>query len=99
MSEEVSGVGADGPLLDKAGAAALLNVSVRTVEAWIAQRRIPFVKLGAEPRAAVRFRARALHEWIVSQEVKTVSQEVKAEEVKAEEVKAEVKEVKGKSHE
>jgi len=87
MSEEVSGVGADGPLLDKAGAAALLNVSVRTVEAWIAQRRIPFVKLGAGPRAAVRFRARALHEWIVSQEVK------------AEEVKAEVKEVKGKSHE
>ena len=87
MNEEVSGVGADGPLLDKAGAAALLNVSVRTVEAWIAQRRIPFVKLGAGPRAAVRFRARALHEWIVSQEVK------------AEEVKAEVKEVKGKSHE
>ena len=87
MSEEVSGVGADGPLLDKAGAAVLLNVSVRTVEAWIAQRRIPFVKLGAGPRAAVRFRARALHEWIVSQEVK------------AEEVKAEVKEVKGKSHE
>ena len=86
MNEEVSGVGADGPLLDKAGAAALLNVSVRTVEAWIAQRRIPFVKLGAGPRAAVRFRARALHEWIVSQEVK------------AEEVKAEVKEVKGKSH-
>ena len=87
MNEEVSGVGADGPLLDKAGAAALLNVSVRTVEAWIAQRRIPFVKLGAGPCAAVRFRARALHEWIVSQEVK------------AEEVKAEVKEVKGKSHE
>ena len=87
MSKEVSATGADGPLLDKAGAAALLNVSVRTVEAWIAQRRIPFVKLGAEPRAAVRFRARALHEWIVSQEVK------------AEEVKAEVKEVKGKSHE
>ena len=92
MSEEVSATGADGPLLDKAGAAALLNVSVRTVEAWIAQRRIPFVKLGAGPRAAVRFRARALHEWIVSQEIK-------AEEVKAEEVKAEVKEVKGKSHE
>ena len=92
MSEEVSATGADGPLLDKAGAAALLNVSVRTVEAWIAQRRIPFVKLGAGPRAAVRFRARALHEWIVSQEVK-------AEEVKAEEAKAEVKEVKGKSHE
>ena len=91
MSEEVSATGADGPLLDKAGAAALLNVSVRTVEAWIAQRRIPFVKLGAGPRAAVRFRARALHEWIVSQEVK-------AEEVKAEEAKAEVKEVKGKSH-
>ena len=39
MSEEVSATGADGPLLDKAGAAALLNVSVRTVEAWIAQRR------------------------------------------------------------
>ena len=72
MNEEVSGVGADGPLLDKAGAAALLNVSVRTVEAWIAQRRIPFVKLGSGARAAVRFRARALHEWIESQEVKEV---------------------------
>ena len=94
MNEEVSGVGADGPLLDKAGAAALLNVSVRTVEAWIAQRRIPFVKLGAGPRAAVRFRARALYEWIVLQEVK--AEEVKAEEVKAEEVKAEVK---GDTHE
>jgi len=77
MSEEVSATGADGPLLDKAGAAALLNVSVRTVEAWIAQRRIPFVKLGAGPRAAVRFRARALHEWIESQEVKAEVKEVK----------------------
>lgn len=86
MSEEVLTPGADGgPLLDKSGAAALLNVSVRTVEAWTAQRRIPFVKMGAGPRAAVRFRAQALHEWIESQEVK-------ADEVKSEEVK-------GKSHE
>ena len=60
----------------------MLNVSVRTVESWIAQRRIPFVKLGAGPRAAIRFRALALalHEWIESQEVK--ADEVKADEVK-----------------
>ena len=84
MSEEVLAPGADGgPLLDKAGAAALLHVSVRTVEAWTAQRRIPFVKMGTGPRAAVRFRAQALHEWIESQEVK-------ADEVKSEEVKGEV---------
>ena len=82
MSEEVLTPGADGggPLLDKAGAAALLNVSVRTVEAWTAQRRIPFVKMGAGPRAAVRFRALALHEWIELQEVKADG--VKSEEVK-----------------
>ena len=69
-----------GPQLDKAGAAALLNVSVRTVESWIAQRRIPFVKMGEGPHAAVRFRAPALQEWIESQEVK--ADEVKADEVK-----------------
>ena len=92
MSEEVLPPGADGPLLDKAGAAALLNVSVRTVEAWTAQRRIPFVKLGTGPRAAVRFRAQALHEWIEALEVKAESQEVKADKVKSQEVK-------GNSHE
>lgn len=61
-------------LLDKTGAAALLNVSVRTVEAWTAARRIPYVKLGEGPRGAIRFKASALRQWIDAQEVKTEAQ-------------------------
>ena len=61
-------------LLDKAGAAALLNVSVRTVEAWTAARRIPYVKLGEGPRGAIRFRPSALRQWIEAQEVKIEAQ-------------------------
>ncbi len=59
-------------LLDKAGAAALLNVSVRTVEAWTAARRIPYVKLGEGRRGTIRFKASALRQWIDDQEVQAI---------------------------
>ncbi len=66
-------------LLDKAGAAALLNVSIRTVEAWTAAKRIPYVKLGEGPRGAIRFRPSALRQWIEAQEVKADQAQVKGE--------------------
>ena len=61
------------PLLDADGVAALLGISRRTVEKWVAERRIPFVKLGdtgAGGRGVlVRFRPESLDEWIRSKEV------------------------------
>jgi excisionase family DNA binding protein len=57
------------PLLDGEGAARLLGISPRTVEAWVRQRRIPFVKLGSGNRALTRFRPEALRAWIEAQEV------------------------------
>lgn len=69
---------AEEPLLDTDGAAALLCVSPRTVQAWVLARRIPFVKLGAGQRSLTRFRPAALRDWIASQEVQ--AQEVKVEE-------------------
>ena len=69
----------DEPLLDKAGAAALLNVSVRTVEAWTAARRIPYVKLTPGPRGPIRFEAAALRQWISAQRVEASTATVKGE--------------------
>ena len=65
----------DEPLLDKAAAAALLNVSVRTVEAWTAAKRIPYVKLAPGPRGPIRFEAAALRQWIEAQRVEAVKGE------------------------
>jgi excisionase family DNA binding protein len=59
-------------LLDTDGAARLLRVSPRTVQAWVAQRRIPFVKLGSGRRSLTRFRPVALRAWIEAQEVPTM---------------------------
>lgn len=59
-------------LLDTDGAATLLGVSPRTIQAWVLDRRIPFVKLGVGRRALTRFRPAALREWIAAQEVPAV---------------------------
>ena len=69
----------DEPLLDKAAAATLLNVSVRTVEAWTAAKRIPYVKLAPGPRGPIRFEASALRQWIYAQRVEAEQTQVKGE--------------------
>ncbi len=59
-------------LLDTDAAARLLGISPRTVQTWVRQKRIPYVKLGT----LTRFRTAALQEWIQSQET-TPSPEVR----------------------
>ena len=56
-------------LLDAEGAARLLGISPRTVQTWVRQKRIPFIKLGS----LTRFKAASLHEWLDAQEVKAVT--------------------------
>ena len=43
-------------LLCKREAAKLLNVSPRTVDLWLKQRRIPYMKLGNTKGSLVRFK-------------------------------------------
>ena len=58
-------------LLNSQEVADLLGVSRRTVEGWVQQRRIPFVKLGTAGRGSLlRFRLDSLNAWIAAQEVK-----------------------------
>jgi len=57
-------------LLTPLDLAETLNVSVGHVYRLVAQRRVPFVKLGG----ALRFRRESIERWIVGQEVATVSQ-------------------------
>jgi excisionase family DNA binding protein len=69
MTEEHAEDGAElGRLLDTEEAARRLGISPRTVQTWVRQRRIPFVKMGT----LTRFRPAALEAWIQSQEVKAV---------------------------
>ena len=57
-------------LLDTAEVAALLGVSRRTVEKWVGQKRIPYVKLGTAGRGSLlRFRSDSITAWIAAQEV------------------------------
>lgn len=52
-------------LLTKEQLAEELQVSVRTVERWIAERRVPFVRLPRRgARRAVRFNARQITQWL-----------------------------------
>jgi excisionase family DNA binding protein len=58
------------PLLTVTEAALALSVSKRTIEKWVLERRIPFVKLGGAGRGtSLRFRPEALREWIEAQEI------------------------------
>ena len=41
-----------------------LRVSKSTVRDWVFTRFIPFLKLGASKRAAVRFHGKALNQWL-----------------------------------
>lgn len=58
-------------LLNSQEVADLLGVSKRTLEKWVQEKRIPFVKLGTAGRGSLlRFRLDSLNAWIAAQEVK-----------------------------
>ncbi len=53
------------PLLDKAALADRLNTSRRHIEFLVAERRIPYVKVGR----FVRFDPAAIEEWVAAQAI------------------------------
>ncbi len=57
------------PLLDTEAAARLLNISRRTLEAWVRQRRVPYVKFGTAKNSPTRFQPAALRDWIEAQQI------------------------------
>lgn len=58
-------------LLNVRELAEMLRVSRRTIETWVRQKRIPYVKLGTVGRSSlVRFRLESINAWIDAQEVK-----------------------------
>lgn len=54
-------------LLDRKQAAALLTLSVRTLDRYVTQRLVPYVKF---PGGAVRFKKADLLKWIEKKTVK-----------------------------
>lgn len=64
METRTLGGKAEPMLVDKGEAARLLGVSPRTIEAWAAAKKIPFVRLGEGKRSPVRFRPSDLRAWI-----------------------------------
>jgi excisionase family DNA binding protein len=52
-------------LLDVHAAAELLGVKPRTLQQWVWQGKVPYVRLG--PRMT-RFRPEALREWVLARE-------------------------------
>lgn len=62
MSEEA--------LIDTDAASALLGISPRTLQGWVRQKRVPFVKLGEGKGSLTRFRPASLRDWIKAQEIK-----------------------------
>jgi excisionase family DNA binding protein len=53
-------------VLDKYGASMFLGFSSRTLDAWIAKKRIPYVKL---PGGSIRFRRSQLIEFLKKYEI------------------------------
>ena len=51
-------------LLDTEEAARMLGISPRTVQGWVRQRRIPYVKLSEGRTGLTRFRPADLRAWI-----------------------------------
>lgn len=56
-------------LLDTEGAARMLGISPRTVQGWVRQRRIPYVKLSEGRTGLTRFRPSDLRAWIAARVV------------------------------
>lgn len=53
-----------GPLLNIAGAADYLGTTERHVRRLVAERRLPYIKLGDGRSARLRFRADRLAQWV-----------------------------------
>jgi excisionase family DNA binding protein len=60
-------------LMTKREAASFLRVSVRTVERWVCERKVPFVRLPG--RGGIRFRQKALLRWVENRGVRPVQSE------------------------
>jgi excisionase family DNA binding protein len=58
--------------LDKRQLAAYLGISIYTVDAWVSQRRIPYVKLGGK---RVMFDTGDIDKWVDEQKVQPVELE------------------------
>ena len=56
-------------LLDTEEAARMLGISPRTVQGWVRQRRIPYVKLSEGRTGLTRFRPADLRAWIAARVV------------------------------
>jgi excisionase family DNA binding protein len=64
--------GSDAVVLDKIAAAAFLGISKRTIDAWIANKIIPYNKL---PLGAVRFRKEQLLGFLDKHQVAAIDDE------------------------
>ncbi len=51
-------------LLTKRETAALLRISINTLNFWISRQKIPFLKLGKSKNSPVRFSERELSDWL-----------------------------------
>lgn len=51
-------------LLTKRETAALLRISLNTLNLWISRQKIPFLKLGKSKNSPVRFSERELSDWL-----------------------------------
>ena len=57
------------PLMDLIEAAAFLGVSRGTLQNWVWQKRVPYVKLGPGRGSLTKFRPESLRAWVASREV------------------------------
>lgn len=53
-------------LLTKREIASLLKISLNTLNFWICERKIPFLKLGTGKNASVRFSRDEVESWLKS---------------------------------
>jgi excisionase family DNA binding protein len=51
-------------LLTKREIASLLKISLNTLNFWICERKIPFLKLGTGKNASVRFSREEIERWL-----------------------------------
>ena len=59
-------------LLAKLEAAKYLNISVRTLDLWISQRKVPYIKLGSTRGSLVRFKKSDLETMVAQLTVSSI---------------------------
>ena len=60
---------ANSRLWDKQEVADYLGVKIKTIDMWVSQRQIPFIKVGSR---LVRFKPEKIEEWLEKQSVKVM---------------------------